>query len=30
MIGTTGIWDRDYERLPDPDVFLREAVELSQ
>lgn len=30
LVGTTGIWDRDREHYPDPDVFTRQAVELSQ
>lgn len=30
LVGTTGIWDRDRSRLPDPAVFTRQAAELSQ
>ena len=30
LVNTTGIWDRNPDRLPDPDQFTREAVELSQ
>lgn len=30
IVGTTGIWDRNRDKLPDPGVFLRQAIELSQ
>ncbi len=30
LVGTTGIWDRDRGHYPDPDIFTRQAVELSQ
>lgn len=30
LIGTSGIWDRNYDRRPDPALYLRQAVELSQ
>ena len=30
LVGTAGIWDRDFNALPDPAVFQRQAVELSQ
>ena len=30
LVGTTGIWDRNRDRLPDPEVFVQQAVELSQ
>lgn len=30
LVGTTGIWDRNYEQRPDPKVFTQQAVELSQ
>lgn len=30
LVGTTGIWDRDRAKRPDPEVFLRQAVELSR
>ncbi len=30
LVNATGIWDRDRSRLPDPEQFVREAVELSQ
>lgn len=30
LVGTAGIWDKNYDKRPDPDVFLRQAVELSQ
>jgi 4-hydroxy-tetrahydrodipicolinate synthase len=30
VVGTTGIWDKNYERRPDPETFTREAVELTQ
>lgn len=30
LVGTTGIWDRDRNKYPDPATFQREAVELSQ
>lgn len=30
LVGTTGIWDRDRDKLPDPAVFTNQAVELSK
>ncbi len=30
LVGTSGIWDRDYDRLPDREQYTREAIELSQ
>lgn len=30
LVGATGIWDRNREKLPDPRVFTQQAVELSQ
>lgn len=30
LIGCNGIWDRNYDRRPDPAVFLRECVELGK
>lgn len=30
LVGTSGIWDRNRERKPDPDLYLRQAVELSR
>jgi len=30
FVGTTGIWDRNLDRRPDPDVFLEQAVSLSR
>lgn len=30
LIGCSGIWDRNYDRLPDPAVYLEEALELSK
>ncbi len=30
FVGTTGIWDRNREKYPDPEVFMRQAVELSK
>lgn len=30
LVGTSGIWDRNMEQLPDPDIYTRQAIELSQ
>lgn len=30
LIGCSGIWDRNYDKRPDPDVFLSDAIELSR
>ena len=30
LLGCSGIWDRNYEKRPDPDVFLKQAIELTQ
>lgn len=30
LIGCSGVWDRNYDRLPDPEVYERQAVELSR
>lgn len=30
LVGTSGIWDRDYDRLPDREVYTQQAVELSK
>lgn len=30
MVGCAGIWDRNLDKKPDPAVFVRQAVELSQ
>ena len=30
VMGTTGIWDRNFDRRPDRDTFVREAIELSR
>lgn len=30
LIGATGVWDRNRDKLPDPDLFTRQAVELSK
>lgn len=30
LVGSTGIWDRDRENRPDPEVFTKQAVELSK
>jgi len=30
FVGTSGIWDRDRDNYPDPDVFIKQAIELSQ
>ncbi len=30
LVGCSGIWDRDYERRPDPAVFKQQAIELSR
>ncbi len=30
LVGATGIWDRNRDALPDPALFTRQAVELSQ
>jgi len=30
LVGTTGIWDRNRDQRPDPEVFVRQAVELSR
>lgn len=30
LAGCSGIWDRNYEKRPDPKVFLAQAIELSQ
>lgn len=30
LVGTAGVWDHDFDRRPDPAVFTKQAVELSQ
>ena len=30
LVGATGIWDRNYNKRPDPKVFTKQAIELSQ
>jgi len=30
LVGATGIWDRNRDQYPDPEVFMRQAVELSK
>ncbi|NUM55654.1 MAG: dihydrodipicolinate synthase family protein [Candidatus Hydrogenedentes bacterium] len=30
LVGTAGIWDKNYDKRPDPGVFMQQAVELSQ
>ena len=30
LVGATGIWDRDRDKLPDPAAFTQQAVELSK
>ncbi|MBI5091564.1 MAG: dihydrodipicolinate synthase family protein [Candidatus Hydrogenedentes bacterium] len=30
VVGSTGIWDQNFDALPDPAVFTRQAVELSK
>lgn len=30
LVGTTGVWDRNNDNRPDPDVFTTQAVELSK
>lgn len=30
LIGCSGIWDRNYDKRPDPGVFLSDAIELSR
>jgi len=30
LVGCSGIWDRNWEKRPDPEVFARQAIELSQ
>jgi dihydrodipicolinate synthase/N-acetylneuraminate lyase len=30
LVGTAGIWDRNFDRRPDPALFTRQAVELSR
>ena len=30
LVGSAGIWDKNYEKRPDPAVFTRQAVELSK
>jgi len=30
LVGTSGIWDRNRDRMPDPDRYLSQAVELSR
>lgn len=30
VVGTSGIWDRNLDKRPDPEVFTRQTVELSQ
>ncbi|MCC6695618.1 MAG: dihydrodipicolinate synthase family protein [Candidatus Hydrogenedentes bacterium] len=30
LVGTAGIWDKNYDKRPDPEVFTRQAVELSK
>ena len=30
VVGTSGIWDRNLDKRPDPEVFTKQAIELSQ
>jgi len=30
LIGCAGIWDRNREKYPDPEVYMRQAIELSE
>lgn len=30
LVGTSGIWDRNYDKRPDAEQYTREAIELSQ
>lgn len=30
LVGASGIWDRNRDRLPDPDTYLREAIDLTR
>ncbi len=30
LVGTTGVWDRNNDKRPDPEVFTNQAVELSK
>ena len=30
LVGCSGIWDRNLDRLPDPDAYLAEGIELGQ
>lgn len=30
LVGTAGIWDKNYDKRPDPAVFTRQSVELSK
>jgi 4-hydroxy-tetrahydrodipicolinate synthase len=30
LVGSSGIWDRNLDKRPDPQVFTRQAIELSQ
>ena len=30
LVGAAGIWDRNFNALPDPELFQRQAIELSQ
>lgn len=30
LVGASGIWDRNFDRRPDPETFTRQAVELSR
>jgi hypothetical protein len=30
LVGTSGIWDRNYDKRPDTEQYTREAIELSQ
>ncbi len=30
LVGCNGVWDRNRKRLPDPDLFQRQAIELSR
>jgi dihydrodipicolinate synthase/N-acetylneuraminate lyase len=30
LVGSSGMWDRDFAKKPDPEVFIRQGIELSQ
>lgn len=30
LAGCSGIWDRNYDKRPDPEVFIRQGIELSR